>query len=157
MTTVNGLPSHVLFVHFIVVLAPLTALLAILCAVWPAARRRLVWLVLGLAVVNAALTPLTTHAGEWLENRVGRSPRLHTHTELGDTMLYFSIALLVAAILLALLHVRTSRSGSVNTVAAVAIAVVVVVASVTTTVQVYRIGDSGAQAAWGDTAAATTP
>jgi len=50
-----------------------------------------------------------------------------------------------------------SRSGSVNTVAAVAIAVVVIVASVATTVQVYRIGDSGAQAAWGDTAAATTP
>ena len=49
-------------------------------------------------------------AGEWLENRVGRSPLLHTHTELGDTMLYFSIALLVAAILLALLHVRASRS-----------------------------------------------
>ena len=47
MTTVNGLPSHVLLVHFIVVLAPLTALLATLCAVWPAARRRLVWLVLG--------------------------------------------------------------------------------------------------------------
>jgi hypothetical protein len=45
----------------------------------------------------------------------------------------------------------------VNTVAAVAIAVVVIVASVATTVQVYRIGDSGAQAAWGDTAAATTP
>ena len=157
MTTVNGLPSHVLLVHFIVVLAPLTALLAILCAVWPAARRRLVWLVLGLAVVNAALTPLTTHAGEWLEHRVGRSPRLHTHTELGDTMLYFSIALLVAAILLALLQVRASRSGSVNTVAAVAIAVVVIVASVATTVQVYRIGDSGAQAAWGHTAAATTP
>jgi len=52
---------------------------------------------------------------------------------------------------------RARRSGSVNTVAAVAIAVVVVVASVATTVQVYRIGDSGAQAAWGDTAAATTP
>jgi len=88
---------------------------------------------------------------------VGRSPRLHTHTELGDTMLYFSIALLVAAILLALLQVRAGRSGSVNTVAAVVVAVVVIVASVATTVQVYRIGDSGAQAAWGDTAAATTP
>ena len=143
--------------HFIVVLAPLTALLAILCAVWPAARRRLVWLVLGLAVVNAALTPITTQAGEWLEHRVGRSPQLHTHTELGDTMLYFSIALLIAAILLTVLHVRASRSDSVNTVAAVAIAVVVIVASIATTVQVYRIGDSGAQAAWGDTAAATTP
>jgi len=45
----------------------------------------------------------------------------------------------------------------VNTVAAVAIAVVVIVASVATTVQVYRIGDSGALAAWGDTAAVTTP
>ena len=44
-----------------------------------------------------------------------------------------------------------------NTVAAVAIAVVVIVASVATTVQVYRIADSGAQAAWGDTAAVTTP
>jgi hypothetical protein len=157
ITTVNGLPSHVLLVHFIVVLAPLTALLAILCAVWPAARRRLVWLVLGLAVVNAALTPITTQAGEWLEHRIGRSPRLHTHTELGDTMLYFSIALLVATILLVLLHVRASRAGSMNTVAAVAVAVVVIVASVATTVQVYRIGDSGAQAAWADTAAVTTP
>ena len=122
---------------------------------WPAARRRLVWLVLGLAVVNAALTPVTTQAGEWLEHRIGRSPRLHTHAELGDTMLYFSIALLAATILLALLHGRASRAGSVNTVATVAIAAVVIVASVATTVQVYRIGDSGAQAAWGDTAAAT--
>jgi hypothetical protein len=52
-----GLPAHVLLVHFIVIfiviLAPLTAVLAILCAVWPAARRRLVWLVLGLAVFTA--------------------------------------------------------------------------------------------------------
>lgn len=45
MTTVNGLPVHVLLVHFIVVLAPLTPVLAILCAVWPAAGQRLVWLI----------------------------------------------------------------------------------------------------------------
>ena len=76
MTTFNGLPAHVLLVHFIVVLAPLTAVLAIVCAVWPAARQRLVWLVLGLAVTTAVLTPLTTEAGEWLEHREGRSPLL---------------------------------------------------------------------------------
>ena len=46
--------------------APLTAVLAILCAVWPAARQRLVWLVLALSVLTAVLTPLTTEAGEWL-------------------------------------------------------------------------------------------
>jgi hypothetical protein len=34
MTVVNGLPAHALLVHFIVVLAPLTALLVMLCALW---------------------------------------------------------------------------------------------------------------------------
>ncbi|MFZ2177676.1 MAG: hypothetical protein WAW17_27340 [Rhodococcus sp. (in: high G+C Gram-positive bacteria)] len=45
----NGLPAHVLLVHFVVVLAPLTAILLILCALWPAARRRMVWLIRALA------------------------------------------------------------------------------------------------------------
>ena len=36
MTAINGLPGHVLLVHFLVVLVPLTALLEIVCAVWPA-------------------------------------------------------------------------------------------------------------------------
>ena len=60
MTTITGIPAHALLVHAIVVLAPLTALLEMLCAVWPAARRRLVWLVLAFAAVTLALTPLTT-------------------------------------------------------------------------------------------------
>lgn len=38
MTTLAGLPAHALLVHGVVVLAPLTAVLAILCAVWPARR-----------------------------------------------------------------------------------------------------------------------
>ena len=153
MTTVNGLPSHVLFVHFIVVLVRLTALLDILCAVWPASRRRLAWLALGLAVESFAHSH--HHARRWMAREPCRSvTTAATHTELGGTMPYFSIALLVAAILQA----RASRSGSVNTVAReIAVAVVVIVASVAATMQVYRIGDSGAQAAWGDTAAATTP
>jgi hypothetical protein len=33
MATLNGLPAHVLLVHFIVVLAPITAVLAVICAV----------------------------------------------------------------------------------------------------------------------------
>ncbi|TPG32685.1 DUF2231 domain-containing protein [Mycolicibacterium hodleri] len=154
MTTLNGLPAHALLVHFIVILAPLTALLAILCAVWPAARKRLVWLVLGLAAITAVLTPLTTDAGEWLEERVGRSALLHEHTELGDTMVYFSIALLVAAALLAFIHVREVRGKSVKPVASWILAAVVIVVSIATSVQVYRIGDSGAAATWGDLPAA---
>ena len=73
MTVINGLPAHALLVHLIVVLAPLTAVLAIISAVWPAARRRLVWLVLALALIVMVTTPLTTEAGEWLEQKVGES------------------------------------------------------------------------------------
>lgn len=57
LSTINGLPAHVLLVHFIVVLAPLTAVLAIVCALGRAARRRLVWLVLGLAAATALSRP----------------------------------------------------------------------------------------------------
>jgi VanZ family protein len=143
-------------VHFIVVLAPLTAVLAILCAVWPAARQRLVWLVLALSVVVAVLTPLTTNAGEWLEDKLGHSPLLNAHTELGDTMLYFSLALLVAAVLLAVVHLRASRGQSLPSVLSILVAVFVVAAGISTIVQVYRIGDSGAKATWGQIAANPT-
>ena len=37
----NGLPIHILLVHAVVVLVPLAALLTMLSAVWPAARRRI--------------------------------------------------------------------------------------------------------------------
>ncbi len=153
MSTFNGLPAHVLLVHFIVVLGPLTAVLAIICTFWPAARQRLVWLVLALAVTTAVLTPLTTDAGEWLAKRKGRSSLLHAHTELGDTMVYFSIALVVAAALIAFVHLRKARAKSVKPVARWLIAAIVVIASVATTVQVYRIGDSGAKATWSNQSA----
>ena len=149
---INGLPAHALLVHLIVVLAPLTAVLAILCALWPAARRRLVWLVVALAVVITALTPLTTEAGEWLEQRIGESPAIQAHAELGGTMLYFAIALLVAAILLAFLHVR-----EMNILVSAVIAIVVIAACAATIVQVVRIGDSGAQATWGGVVANSPP
>jgi hypothetical protein len=150
VSTFNGLPAHVLFVHFIVVLAPLTAVLAILCALWPAARERLVWLVVALAVLTGLLTPLTTDAGEWLQHRVASSPTLHTHTELGETMIYFSLALFIAAVLLAVMHVLAGRGRSLSSTLSVLIAVFVVAAGVATIVQVYRIGDSGAKATWGN-------
>ncbi|CAN5743702.1 hypothetical protein BH09ACT7_BH09ACT7_56240 [soil metagenome] len=154
MSTINGLPAHVLLVHFIVVLAPLTAILAIVCALWPAARQRLTWLVFGLALLTAVLTPLTTDAGEWLETREDRSSVLHTHTELGDTMLYFAIALVVGAALLVYIHVRETRGNAVKPVAQWVIAALVIIASLATTVQVYRIGESGAKASWADVVAA---
>jgi ABC-type branched-subunit amino acid transport system permease subunit len=152
LSTFQGLPAHVLLVHFVVVLAPLTAGLAIVCAVWPAARRRLTWLVLILALTTAVVTPLTTQAGEWLEHRTHPTSLLKAHTELGDTMLYFSISLVVAAALLVFVHLREARQRPLSRIVISAIAAVVVIASVATAAQVYRIGDSGARSAWGNKA-----
>ena len=70
MTTINGIPAHALLIHAIVVLAPLVALLEILCGFWPAARRRLVWLVLALAAANLVLTPLAARSGQWLYDKL---------------------------------------------------------------------------------------
>ncbi len=150
MSIINGLPAHPMLVHFIVVLAPLTAILAILCAVWPAARRRLAWLVLALAGVVAMLTPITAEAGEWLEHKVEETPALETHEHLGKTMIYFALALLVAAVLLVITQVRANREKPLPAALGVVVAVFVLAASVATTAQVYRIGHSGAEATWGD-------
>jgi hypothetical protein len=150
MTTISGLPAHALLVHAIVVLAPLTALLEILCALWPAARRRLVWLVLAFATVNLVLTPVTTEAGEWLfDQQQQHSPILQEHAERGEWMIYFSVALLIVAIALAVMQWLEGRSDKRRTVATVVVAIVALAVGVSSIVGVYRIGDAGAQSVWG--------
>lgn len=152
MTTIAGLPAHALLVHAIVVLAPLVAVLEILCGFWPAARRRLVWLVLALAAVTTVLTPITTEAGEWLLKSGGQPrPILLEHAERGDWMIYFSVALLVVAVAQAVLHVLEGRSDTPRKAATVVVAVVALVVGVSSIVTVVRIGDAGAQAVWGET------
>lgn len=139
-----------LIVHAMVIFAPLTALLEILCAIWPAARRRLVWLVLAFAIVTTALTPITAEAGEWLYDRErDHSAILNTHADRGGWMIYFSVAMLVVAVVLALVHLREIRSaakpGMTTNVAVAILAIVVGAASI---VQVVRIGDAGARSVW---------
>lgn len=156
MSTFQGLPAHILLVHFIVVLAPATAVLAIVCALWPTARRHFTWLVVLLAATTALLTPLTTEAGEWLEQRTQATALLNAHTALGDTMVYFSLGLLVAAALLAFIHLRENRNRPLAPALHWAVVGIVVIAAVATSAQVYRIGDSGARSAWEDKVAATS-
>lgn len=69
-------------------------------------------------------------------------------------MLYFSIGLVVAAGLIAFVHVQEVRGKTVKPLARWLIAAAVIIASIATTVQVYRIGDSGAKATWGQTSVA---
>jgi uncharacterized membrane protein len=152
VTIISGLPAHVLFVHFLVVLVPLTAVLEFVCAVWPAARRgHLLWLTLILAVVTTVLTPIASHAGEWLYDlRQNPDAVLRRHAELGDTLIYFSVALLVIALALVGLRVLEARGQLRRPLITGLVSLVTLIVGVGSIVQVYRIGDAGAQSVWGN-------
>jgi hypothetical protein len=150
MTEINGLPAHALLLHFIVVLVPLTALLLIVCALWPTARRHLVWLTLILAGVTAALTPITVNAGEWLISLHRKStPILQEHANRGEWMPYFSYGLLLVAIALAVLHILERRSDKRQVAAQAVVAVLALAVGISSMIQVYRVGDAGSQSVWG--------
>jgi hypothetical protein len=156
-TQINGLPAHILLVHVVVILVPLTAIALIVCAVWPSWMRRMGLVLPLLALATLVSVPLTTHAGEWLERHTASTPLIRKHTELGDGLLPWAIGLFVLAAGLWWWNRRTaaaSTGGGTGGAAApamplrVAAAVVCAVVAVGAVVQVYRIGDSGAKAAW---------
>jgi cytochrome bd-type quinol oxidase subunit 2 len=157
MSLVNGLPAHVLLVHVVVVLVPLTALALVAGALWPRAARHLGILLPALALVALASVPLTTQAGEWLERHVQSDALVRRHTELGDGLLPWALGLFV----LAAVVWWAARRGAVETGqqgglrwSALPVRIIVAALSVAVAagavVDVYRIGDSGAKAAWHD-------
>jgi predicted membrane protein DUF2231 len=165
--TFNGLPLHPLVVHGIVVLLPLAIVGTIAIAVRPAWRTRYGYLVVGAALAATVMIPVATSSGEALEERVGDPGE---HAKLGDQLLWFALALLVTSALLVLMQWRAERAvvPSADTGVApagqgdairgkrrqlTAVAALAVVAALACGVQVYRVGDSGARAAWGDTPA----
>ncbi|MFC8348166.1 DUF2231 domain-containing protein [Streptomyces sp. NPDC057280] len=158
MSLINGLPAHVLLVHFVVVLVPLTALALAVCAVWPSVAQRMGIVLPLLALVTLVSVPLATQAGEWLEEHVADDALVRRHAELGDGLLPWAGGLFVLAVFV-WWAARGSASpgsgasrGTRRSAAPVRIAVVVLslVLAVGASVDVYRIGDSGAKAAWHD-------
>lgn len=139
-----------LLVHLVVVLAPVTALLLVLCGVWPAARRRVIWVMVCAAAITAALTPMTIDAGEWLQRRLGDPPDVAAHARLGETMLYVSVALALGAALVAALHLWERRRAPTGLMQRIALAAVTVVIGVAAAGQIYRVGESGARVVWAD-------
>jgi uncharacterized membrane protein len=150
LDTVNGLPLHPLIVHAVVVLLPLSALGAIAIALRPSWRTRYGVLVAVAAAVTVILIPLATSSGEELESRVGDPGR---HAELGDTLIWFALPLLVAAVALVWLHRRGGAADRTSPVH-LAVAVLAVVIAGANLVQVYRVGESGARAVWHTTGSA---
>lgn len=161
MNTINGLPAHILLVHAIVVLVPLAAFLLVLTALWPAARRLLAGPNAILAVVTLVMIPITTNAGEWLQRHVPSTALLERHAQLGDTALLFSLPVTLLALVVwwrgrevdraaagAAVPDRRTYLAPASGALTVVIAVLSVVAAGSAAYDIYRIGDSGAQASW---------
>jgi hypothetical protein len=146
---VNGLPLHVLLVHFIVVGVPLAALMTVLSALWPAARRRLGIFTPLVALGVLIMTPVAVEAGEWLQARLHPTPLINAHVDLGSTMIWFSAALFLAALLAwGVPTMMARRSGGAPPWVGVVVAIVAVVVAGASLFQVYRVGDSGSTAVW---------
>ncbi|MFL6061316.1 MAG: DUF2231 domain-containing protein [Marmoricola sp.] len=147
--TINGIPMHPLIVHGVVVLLPLAILGTIAIAARPTWRARYGYVVLGIAVVATALVPAATQSGEAFEKRVGDAGR---HRELGDQLIWFALPLLVLAIALVVLDRRAAANpggtGINGAMAVNVVAALAVLAAIAAGYQVYRVGDSGARAAW---------
>jgi hypothetical protein len=162
LSTINGLPAHVLIVHLVVVFVPLSAIFLV-ASLHPRGIRRL-----GSALpITAAIALLSVfaamNAGGWLQNHVDNTALVRRHTQLGGQLWPFSAAVLLFS-LIVWWRARTQQdqgarttgrdSGAVAITAA--IAVLSIAASVLSLVWVYRIGDSGARAAWHDRFSTTT-
>lgn len=146
-----GLPLHPLVVHATVVIIPLAAVTVALFAVWPRFRSWAGLLPAGLSLAGVILVPLSTSTGETLERHVKETALMEKHTEMADALLPWMIALFVLAALGYAFSRRSAQGKDTRKAVTTAVAVLAVIASIGTTVQVGRIGHSGAKSAWQDT------
>ena len=149
-----GLPAHPLVVHAAVVLLPLAAVTTLVCALVARARRHYAPLALGLALVATLAVGLAQGSGEALEERVDETELVEEHTEHGERVLPWAIAVTVAAAAEAAIPVlaRSRPSLPPRTVTAAVVAVSLV-AGVGATWTVIDVGHSGAKATWNDVGA----
>ena len=157
---INGLPMHPLIVHLVTVAFPTASLLILVEAFWPALRRRLGVITPLVALVSLIAVPLATSSGESLEERVGHSALLETHTQLGDTLLPWAVAVFVVAVAQwawqrwvltpEAQRPRPALRHGTRLIVGAVLTVLVVGTSIGGIVTTVRIGDSGAKAVWSD-------
>lgn len=163
-TQIHGLPAHVLLVHAVVVLVPITVLLLLATVLWHGTHRRLGVATPLVALLTLVFVPLTTSAGEWLRDHVADTPAVERHASMGDSLLPWVAGMFVLAAAVWFIRWRAEReapprsSGVLGAtdaflvrraqVTRIVLAVLAVVVSVGALVSVIRIGDSGARAAW---------
>jgi uncharacterized membrane protein len=151
---INGLPVHALVLHAAVVFVPLLALGAIVYAVVGRWRAKIGWAVVLLAVVAPITALVAKLSGEELYDRLlaqgvsGRGAEIiDEHMGFGTRTFWFSLALGVVALVMVFATMR--KPGSLPRAAELGLGVVMVALAAITGYYVFRTGDSGATAVWG--------
>ncbi|MGH9084533.1 MAG: DUF2231 domain-containing protein [Acidimicrobiales bacterium] len=144
-----GLPAHPLVVHAAVVLLPLAAIATLVCAAVPRARRHYAPVALGVALVATVAVGLAQGSGEELEDQVDETELVEEHTEQGERVLPWAIAVTVAAAAVTAIPVLVRRRPTLpaRTVTAAVVAVSLL-AGAGATWSVVDVGHSGAKATW---------
>lgn len=137
---INGLPVHALVVHGVVVLLPLMAIVTAVVAFRPAWREKLAWWVAAADAAVVVLTFVAIQSGKTFQKRLGGEVAV-SHGNTGKLMIWFALALLIAAVLVAVL----SRTGGTTATGVAVLTAVVGLAAIAWTV---KTGDSGAKAVW---------
>ncbi len=170
MDELFGLPAHPLLVHAAVVLVPLAAIGVVLIAFWPAARARLGVAVVVIAAVGTLFAYLAMESGEYLEEQVKETEQVEDHAKLGDSGLAAAAAVLLGAVAVTGFGAYERRRSARSEPAAadsvpdghapgsdrklvylrIGVGVVAVVLVSLGTLQIARIGHSGAKATWGE-------
>lgn len=141
-----GTPAHPLLVHIPIVLLPLLAVMAIVMAVKPSWRSRLVLPLFAATLIVAAVTMWATEAGEQLKEALQPSlgSSIDRHAELGDQTSVLAWIFSAGAALMVVMDrwfKRLTRSE-------VALAWAVALIGVVTAVWVIRTGHEGARITW---------
>ncbi|HVQ18969.1 MAG TPA: DUF2231 domain-containing protein [Actinomycetes bacterium] len=150
--SVLGLPLHPLVVHAVVVLVPLTSILAIVVAISPDRRARLGWLTWLLATGTLGATYAARVSGATLEQVLYPQvlpPLVAAHKQLGLNTIWFVLALWLAVTALLLIDFDRRRSSGVNSpVLPTIVAVVAILVAMGATGQVLYTGWAGVKSKW---------
>lgn len=165
--TVDGLPAHPLLVDAVAVLLPLAAVCAVGLAVHRRLRRRFAWPVLTLTGVAVATVPLAQASGRQLSAYLARPDQaLARHEQLGNQLLPYALGFGVAVVFVvvagkladreraAAIRAEHEPGGEAPRVPttwrriSVLASVLVIAMAALTTVDVVRVGLTGAESVW---------
>ena len=88
----------------------------------------------------------TAESGEAFNQRLGMPAAAQEHTQLGDTVLWFALALAAALLVLGML---SRRQGAARAVVALGVVLVIATAGLLTW-RAVLVGHSGSAAVWGE-------